>query len=320
MLEFVKNLGGMVADKVQEHSPEIALGVGIASMIGATVVACKGTIKAKKIIEEAKEDLETVEKTEELGHTYDDNNDEIEYTHEDSLKDKGIIFAHTSIQLAKVYGPAVILTAAGIFCLLSGHHILRKRNFALVAAYNGISEAYKKYQDKVKDIIGEEKARNLKLGLEEREIEADTGKKNKDGSPKKKKEKYLVCGNPVDELSRDARIYDSGCPEWENDPAYNLMILKGKQNHWNDLLRARPSHTVFLNEVYRDLGFRETTEGQGVGWTLNNGNGDGFVDFGIFNLAYQPNVDFVNGYEPVCVLDFNVDGVVLDALGDGNEE
>lgn len=318
MLEFIKKAGEGAYKTVETHSPEICLGLGIAATIAGTVLACKGTIKAKKAIDDAKEDLHTIEETEAQGHTYDDDNNEIEYTHDDSLKDKAIVTAKAGVMLVKAYGPAIVLTVGGIALLVSGHHILKKRNLALVAAYESMSEAYKKYQDKVKDILGETTARNLKYGLEEKEIVTDTGKKNKDGSPKLKKEKKLVVnGNPIDAMSPYCRIYDSGCRNWENDPGYNLMFLKNRQSYWNDILRCRPNHTVFLNEIYSDLGFPVTEAGQVVGWTLKEGETkDGYIDFGMFNLAYQPNVDFVNGYEPVCVLDFNVDGVVLNCIGD----
>ena len=304
--ETLMNIGGTVARSVEEHAPEIGLGVGIVSMVAATVLACKGTIKAKKAVEEAKDDLETIQKTEEEGTTFDDDNNPIEYMHEDSMKDRAIVCTRTAIELAKSYGPAVILTAVGIFSLVKGHKILQKRNLALAAAYEGVSEAYRKYRDKVKDLLGETTARDLKLGLKDDEIEVDTGKKNKDGTPKVKKEKKKVY-NSVDNLSPYARIYDSSCPSWDTNAAYNLTVLKNRQAYWNDILKAREDHTVFLNEVYKDLGFPATSAGQVVGWSLNHEDGDGYIDFGWNDLSYEPNRDFINGYEPCCILDFNVD-------------
>ena len=120
--ETLKNIGAKAFNKFEEHSPEIALGVGIASMVGATIFACKGTIKAKKALEDYKDDMETISKTEERGYTYDDDNNEVEYSHDDSLKDRSIVLARTGMLLIKAYGPAVILTGVGIACLISGHH------------------------------------------------------------------------------------------------------------------------------------------------------------------------------------------------------
>lgn len=304
--ETLMNIGGSVAKSLEAHAPEIGLGVGIVSMVAATVVACKGTIKAKKVVEDAKDDMETIAKTEENGKTFDDDNNPIEYTHEDSMRDRVIVIRQTALELAKAYGPAVILTAVGIFSLIKGHNILQKRNLALAAAYEGVSEAYRKYREKVKDIIGEEKARDLKLGLKDEEIEVDTGKKNKDGTPKFKKEKRKIV-DLVNGFSPYTRIYDASCKSWEDNPSYNYTTLMARQAWWNDQLKIRPNHTVFLNEVLEDLGFPVCEAGQVVGWSLNHKEGDGYIDFGFTDLSYEPNVDFMNGYEPCCLLDFNVD-------------
>lgn len=307
MFERVMNIGSAVSKTVEAHAPEIALGVGIASMVGATIFACKGTIKAKKTVEDAKDDMETIAKTEEAGRTYDDDNNPIEYTHENSMRDRVIVCKRTAVELAKAYGPAIILTAVGIFSLIKGHNILQKRNLALAAAYEGISEAYRKYRDKVKDILGEETARDLKLGLKDEEIEVDTGKKNKDGTPKMKKEKRKII-DPANGFSPYSRIYDASCKAWEDNPAYNYTVLMNKQAWWSDQLKIRPNHTVFLNEVLDDLGFPVCEAGQVVGWSLCEGHdSDGYIDFGFTDLSYEPNRDFMNGYEPCCLLDFNVD-------------
>ena len=76
----------------------------------------------------------------------------------------------------------------------------------------------------------------------------------------------------------------------------------------NDMLHAR-GH-IFLNEVYDMLGIPRTEDGQLVGW-IKGGND---VDFGIYNMYKEANRDFVNGYEPVVLLDFNVDGLIYNKL------
>ena len=45
--------------------------------------------------------------------------------------------------------------------------------------------------------------------------------------------------------------------------------------------------------------------------------GDNYVDFGLYkdNLSYS---DFVNGYDPAILLDFNVDGNIWKLMDDGN--
>ena len=94
------------------------------------------------------------------------------------------------------------------------------------------------------------------------------------------------------------------------------MFLKSEQNYANDRLKARGY--LFLNEVYERLGIPPTKAGQIVGWVYDpnnpNHNGDNYVDFGLYNIHKEKTRDFVNGYEEVILLDFNVDGPILDRI------
>ena len=92
------------------------------------------------------------------------------------------------------------------------------------------------------------------------------------------------------------------------------MFLKGVQAHCNDRLRAEGM--LFLNDVYKELGFEPTKAGQVVGWVYDEHDPDcdNYVDFGIFNLHSQAAHDFVNGYERSILLDFNVDGNIWERM------
>ena len=73
---------------------------------------------------------------------------------------------------------------------------------------------------------------------------------------------------------------------------------------------------LFLNDVYDSLGIPKTEAGQIVGWIYdeNDPERDNCVDFGIYNIHRVANRDFINGIEPVILLDFNVDGDILHEL------
>ena len=92
------------------------------------------------------------------------------------------------------------------------------------------------------------------------------------------------------------------------------MFLRREQAYWNDKLRARGY--VFLNEVYERLDIPTTRAGQCVGWIYNpdRPNGDNYIDFGMYDITREPTREFVNGLERVILLDFNVDGVILDKI------
>lgn len=124
-------------------------------------------------------------------------------------------------------------------------------------------------------------------------------------------------GNGIDKtenVSQYARIFNDSCVGWTKDPEYNMRLLKEKQNYCNNLLKSK-GH-LFLNEVYDILGIPRTKAGAFVGWVYDEKNpiGDNFVDFGIYDTNDERNFDFINGYKNTAILDFNVDGNILDYI------
>ena len=113
------------------------------------------------------------------------------------------------------------------------------------------------------------------------------------------------------EISKYARFFDEACVGWTKDSEYNLCLLKQKQDYCNDLLRGR-GH-LFLNEVYDILGMPRTKAGAIVGWVYDEEHpyGDNFVDFDLYS---ERNKNFINGYENIALLDFNVDGNILNLI------
>ncbi|MCI7791489.1 MAG: DUF6353 family protein, partial [Lachnospiraceae bacterium] len=109
-----------------------------------------------------------------------------------------------------------------------------------------------------------------------------------------------------------ARFYDDGCIGWEKNPEYSLMYLKQQERFATDKLRNQGY--LFLNDVYDALGIPRTIAGQAVGWLYDpeDPTKDNYVDFGIFDVTKPHNGDFVNGYQRSIILDFNVDGPILD--------
>lgn len=126
--------------------------------------------------------------------------------------------------------------------------------------------------------------------------------------------------------SQYARFFDETNPNWNKNsglrdkdgPAMNLFFLMRMQDYANELLKSRYSEDevgyLYLNEVYEMLGIPTTVEGQIVGWIYSDHNpiGDNYVDFGIYNI--DQNAEFVNGFKNSVLLDFNVDGVIIDKI------
>lgn len=291
--------------KLKKHSPEILVVTGVVGTVASAVMACKATTKIDEVLAETKENVEkTKDYVEKKGFSE-------KYTEEDYKKDLTIFYAKGGLELVKLYAPSVALGALSITAILSGHNVLRKRNVALAAAYATVEKGFKEYRGRVVERFGEELDRELKYNIKAKEVE-ETTVDEKTGEEKVTK-KTVNVADP-NSYSTYARFFDDGCTGWTKDPEYNLMFLKNQQRYANDLLKSR-GH-LFLNEVYDMLGIPRTKAGQVVGWIYDEEypNGDNFVDFGIYDLYNEKARDFVNGYERSILLDFNVDGDIMNLI------
>lgn len=299
--------------KVKKYSPEILIGVGIVGTVASGVMACKATLKVSDILDDTKDTIDKINSTKE-----DPKHAEV-YSEEDAKKDLAITYTQTAVKLVRLYAPSVVLGAASISCIVASNNILKKRNVALAAAYAGVDKSFKEYRKRVVDKFGDEVERQLRYNIKAEEIEEKVVDEN---GEEKVVKKAVNIVNPSD-ISDYARFFEKYTVDndgnkiinscWQDDNEYNLMFLKAQERYANDLLKSR-GH-LFLNEVYDMLGIPRSKAGQVVGWIYDADNpvGDNFVDFGLYadNLSYS---DYLNGFEPAILLDFNVDGNVWDLM------
>lgn len=301
--------------KFKKHSPEILTGAGIVCVVASTVMACKATTKLSTILDETKEQANQI-------HGYVEKNGYSEkYSENDEKKDLAIVYTKSGVNIAKLYGPSVLVGVLGVTSILAGNNILRKRNVALTAAYTAVDNGFKKYRERVVERFGEAVDRELKNNARKEEVEVIETDEN--GEEKVvKKAAYVVSPSDISEYARFFEEYtvdDKGNKikntYWTSNNEYNLMFLKKAESFANDKLRI--NGYLFLNEVYEMLGIPKTKAGQVVGWVYDENNpvGDNYVDFGLYkdNLSYS---DFVNGYDPAILLDFNVDGNIWKLMDD----
>jgi hypothetical protein len=280
----------------QKNSPGLLLGAGIVGMVGSTVLACRSTLKMSEVFEETKSDLH-------IAKTLDRRNS----SEKERSKDITVIYFKTSVKVARLYAPSIILGGISIAALTRSHNILKARNVALMSAYSALEKGFNQYRARVVDKYGEDEDRNLRYGSQQVEvINPETNRKQ------------LVTRVGPDDPSIYARFFDMHSNNWGKEPEYNLVFLKAQQNYANDLLWSR-GH-VFLNEVYDMIGIDRSKAGAVVGWLLSkNGETDNFINFGVFDGKSDTARDFVNGLEGVILLDFNVDGVIYDKIDDRGE-
>ena len=290
---------GKVGFTLKKHSPEILVVAGVVGVVASAVMACKATTKVNGILESAKEDVDLIHES--VGQEVDG----AEYTKEDSKKALTKVYLKTGLEFAKLYGPSVALGTLSISSIVASNNILRKRNVALAAAYTAVDASFKQYRTNVIERFGQEVDRQLKYNIKTEEVEETVVDENgKETTVKKTVETVKpnngLMGSPY------AKFFDCGNEGWDRDPEVTLMFLRGRQNYANDLLKTRGY--VFLNDVYDMLDIPRTQAGQIVGWRYNNPNGDGYIDFGLYNQDNERTRAFVNGLEETILLDFNVDG------------
>lgn len=290
--------------QLKKHSPEILAVAGTVGVVASTIMACKATTKLHDILEDSKNQVNQVHEVLENKSIPAEK-----YSEEDGKKDIAVIYTQTTLKVIKLYAPAVILGALSLTSILTSNKILRKRNVALAAAYTAVDKGFKEYRANVIERFGKDLDRELRFNVKAKEIEETVVNENGEEETVKKVVNEATIGK-----SEYARFYDDGCKGWEKDPEYNLMFLRHVQDYLNDLLRSR-GH-VFLNEAYDQLGIPRTKAGAIVGWVYNEKNpvGDNYIDFGIYDPKDEKARDFVNGYERVILLDFNVDGPILDLI------
>jgi hypothetical protein len=315
LMTTVSSSFNKIGFRLKKHSPEILVVAGVIGTVVSAVMACKATTKVSDILEKSKEDIDSI---------HDCASNEAlteEYTPEDVKKDLAIVYVQTGFKLAKLYAPSVALGVLSLGSILASNNILRKRNVALAAAYAAVDKGFKEYRNRVVERFGEEVDRELKYNIKAKKIEKVVV--DEDGKEKKVKESINVVEKGS--LSDYSFFFEESNPYWEKDGDYNRMFLLAQQQYANDKLRV--NGYLYLNDVLDTLGIPRTKAGQIVGWVYNSENplGDNYVDFGIYETYRKDEETYRKDkamgekfgkekYERVVILDFNVDGNILDLM------
>lgn len=290
---------------IKKNSPEILLGAGIVGFVGTIVLACRATCRADEVLEFHRRKIKDINDAKEIADA--DPEGEMSYDIELYRQDKAIRYLKTTGSLAKLYAPTIAVGTLSLACILTSRNIMQKRYLGVVAAYNGLSAAFEEYRKRVRDEYGEGLDKHFRYGTtyDELPVYDENGKKTKEKEQVEKTETGMVIPN-----DDSCRFFDSSNPNWDKNPTFSMMWLRGQQNILNDILHTR-GH-VFLNEVYDALGFPHTPQGAVLGWI--DGEGDDCIDFGLYDPNKESVRRFVNGVDNVIMLEFNHDGVIWDKI------
>lgn len=281
---------GRASLKASKNSPKYLFAAGIVGTVGATVLACRATLKIEDVLLEHEKtmlDIKTVQHE--------------QYNDQDRQHDKLLLYVQTTVKITKLYGPSIILFGISIACLTKSHKVLTERHAALSAAYAGLDATFGQYRDRVKNELGEEKEEKIFR-------DAQTAKRKINGETVKVVHGGGGGSDYVELFSADTtHNFHVGSLE------ANIQTLRQRENYANDRLRMR-GH-LFLNEVLEELGFDHSEAGSVVGWLYKpddpEHNGQSYVTFGCWGDSDRDSINplMMNNADGIF-LDFNVDGEI----------
>lgn len=234
-MKFVKLINAF-KDATVKHSPEILVAVGIASMVSATVFAIQDTPKVMKLIAEKEET-----QTEPL-----------------EIEDKIKI-------VVPGYLRTIVASGVGVACIIGASSIRLHRNAVLTAAYTMSETALKNYTKKAEEIVGKEKADEIR-----EKAQADA---------------QLAVPQPVKAKSNDIVIIDDDCIKCYDSltgryfPS-NKNLIEKAVNEMNRLMRDE----CFMseNDWFNMIGLDSVLLGDDLGWS---------IDTGYLDISYSSRLD-----------------------------
>lgn len=316
------NTGRYIGIRMAKHSPTILAVAGTAGIITAGVMACKATLKLDDVMTMSKEPIDDAKEAFAEAQENPEAEGAKDYIERGYKKDLVKGYLQMGLNLGKLYGPAILVGAAGIGCIFTSKKILENRYSACLAACTTTERLFSEYRKRVVDELGKDADVRFRHGIRQEEVsipeydKKGNPKKDKDGNDKYKVEKVSVIEKGIPEgHSEYARFFDELSTEYDRSSEYNKNYIIAQQNILNEKLRAQGY--LFLNDAYEALGLPKSKAGQVVGWIFDRDH-QSYIDFGMFDV-YRLSDDerlqksaFINGQEPSILLDFNVDGVIID--------
>lgn len=315
------NLGGKVAKAalaLKGVAPELCVAGSILFGIGCVVTSCIATVKTQPVVKANNEAINDIRHVETLGE--DAPLVPVKELSKQNQQNVREIRMNTVMTCVKNYAIPAALGVVSIALNIGGNRILRRNLAATTMALAGLTKSFDEYRARVIADLGKEKDQEYLHGLKKQkavEVDPETGEVTDE------QDIYVSCENSV---SQYARWFDEGDWDdankrwihqnllWKEDAWMNQRTLRSVEREMNQKLII--DGFLFLNDVYRKLGLPLSIDGQIVGWTYT-GNGDHGVSFGVFDddpRQLPCNKRFMEGKTNRALLDFNVDGPIINEL------
>jgi hypothetical protein len=217
------NVVKSITAATKKRSPELLIGVGIGGMIAAIVTAVRATGDMNKDIEKVKEETKEMPKKE---------------------RQKEVVKT-----VAKHQWPTAVIFSLSLLAIVSADKIHCKRNAAMAVMVQAAEVATQEYRNVVREVAGEEKAKEVERIYEER-----------------------VRDRPIE---KEPNIIINGEEYWIFDELTNTMfrsntlVVDAAVNECN--ARMHDEMYVSLKEFYDEMCIDSSQVNSAVGWNNNIG-------------------------------------------------
>ncbi len=242
---------------ISNNSQQILTGIGIAGVVTTTVIAVKVTPKACYLI-----DLAAEEKA---------NKEDLYISDARGIEENlHILGPVDTIKTAwKCYLPVVIMGGLTIACFIGAYKNGAAKQAAIASAYSLAEKTFKDYQEKVVEIVGEDKDKEIRDAVAKKQLEQTNS------------EEIIPIGNGVH------LCYDTISGRYFKS---DVETIRSKMNDFNHELNG--DYYSDLNYWYIILDLPNISIGHDLGW-----NADRLMDIS-FSSQIAPNG------EPCIVLDY----------------
>lgn len=316
VLNIVKRFGKNTSEYCVKHSDTLCTIAAVGTSLFAFGTAIKATNDIQEELEIHRSNIGSIKESYDADNQvfyHDDvirENKEIvdikttEITGEDALKQykKDLVkeYGATALTVTKYYILPVTLEAFSIFTIITSNKISRKRNAELSAGLAAVQAMYDRYRQNVIAEFGEEKDRDLRLGIHREKTDVVTVDEN--GNEKTKKGEAEIQ-NPDTVADIWCRCFDESNDNWSKDYMVNRNFLFAQQAALNNMLRAKKYMT--FNEACEALDLPQSELGQTWGWVYDR-DICVQIDLGIKDITNERKRAFVNGDERNIFIDWKI--------------
>lgn len=242
--QTVSTIAKGVLDTAKKHRSEILIGLGIGGMFTSGIMAIAATPMALSLLQKKKEELET-----------------------DKLSVKEVVKTTW-----KCYISSAVVSLASAGCIIGAGTINSKHTAVLATAYTLSETKLKEYQDKVIEIVGEEKEKDIRQAVNQERVE-------------KTPVQEIIITDGGNDL-----CYDVFTGRYFKTDAHKIRKAEEELNR-----RLRSEMYISLNEFYYELGLESVKLGDELGWSID----DGYIE-----VEFDSRL--TKDAKPCIVLDYNV--------------